>query len=296
MKRHLPLLSLLIAASSAAVAQPSCPGGRVVAEYGYEFVSCVGCLTVTRVGGLEYTAFSSEPVLHRIKPDGPGANKLRDSDTLVAVDGYPITSVEAAIRFSDWQPNPVELTLRNGGIRHVIIRANPLCWPDRPFSKQLTVPSRARIGVAVGCDGCRVQSRPGSAERWVYLRPPVLVAIEPGGPGDRAGLRANDTLTLVDGFSIESATAGDRIGDPRPGRPMQWTVRRNGVSRTVTIVPELPPPSVAAAARDRIELTVSGTRVRASGKSVRSARDEKTGMVTIYGDSLTVTIRPPDVR
>ena len=217
----------------------SCTNGRLVADFGYEFVSCVGCLSITLVGQREYTRFLDTPLLHKIRPDGPGAGKLIDRDTLVRVGGHDVTSIEAAKLLSDWQLEPVELVVRrNGRLYTFAVAAAPICTSDRPFRSQLPRPRRPRLGVALECKGCRSETLPGDKERWVHLSPPALTEVVPGGPAARAGLRAGDTLTAIDNFPITGREAGERLGAIEPGRPMRWTVRRDGRLRSVTIIPD----------------------------------------------------------
>ncbi|MDH6548910.1 trypsin-like peptidase domain-containing protein [Streptomyces sp. SAI-041] len=62
-------------------------------------------------------------------------------------------------------------------------------------------------------------------------------AVTEGGPGDRAGLRAGDVITEVDGRRIHS---GDelivRIRAHRPGDRLELTFRRDGRERSVSLV------------------------------------------------------------
>ena len=285
----------MLAVAAVRLPAQSCPAGRLVADFGYEFVSCVGCLSISRVGQLEYTRFTGEPVLHKIRTDGPGAGKILDQDTVVTVGGYPVTSIEAAMLLADWQPDPVELALRrNGAVRRVEITAEPMCVASRGFTTQTNVPTGGRLGVAIECVGCRITRVPNTGgERWIYPAPPALARVLADGPGARAGLMRGDTLTAIDGISILSPEAGDRLGSIAPGRPMQWTVRRGGRTIVATIVPEadraasgnpLPP--------QRRAWVVDGVSVDATGRPLRANRDEKTGTLTISGDSLTVIVRP----
>ncbi|MFE3035374.1 S1C family serine protease [Streptomyces canus] len=61
-------------------------------------------------------------------------------------------------------------------------------------------------------------------------------AVTPGGPGDRAGLRAGDVITAVDGRRIHS---GDelivRTRAHRPGDRLQLTVKRDGRERNLSL-------------------------------------------------------------
>jgi hypothetical protein len=295
----MPLRFILVVSlvTTKLVAQ-SCPNGRLSADFGYEFISCVGCLSVSRVGELRYTSFKAEPVLHKIRPDGPGANKLLDHDTLVSVGGYPVTALEAAMLLSDWQREPVDLVVRRGTIRHVSIAAAPMCIPYRPGGTQLTVPPGGKLGVAIECSGCRIERLEGGRERWVYSSPPALARVAADGPGRKAGLLRGDTLIAIDGFSILSSEAGERLGAIRPGRPMEWTIKRGARPRVVTIVPEGdvgPTPNALPRPRHS-QWSVDGVSVEARGTGVSATRDEKTGALTIRGDSLTVIVRPPGVQ
>ncbi|WP_436844275.1 trypsin-like peptidase domain-containing protein [Streptomyces canus] len=62
-------------------------------------------------------------------------------------------------------------------------------------------------------------------------------AVTPGGPGDRAGLRAGDVITAVDGRRIHS---GDELivktRAHRPGDRLQLTVKRAGRERNLSLV------------------------------------------------------------
>lgn len=56
--------------------------------------------------------------------------------------------------------------------------------------------------------------------------------ISRGGPADRAGLRAGDKLTHIDGLSITSREGARRLGAVKPGQRVRVTVIRDGKSLT----------------------------------------------------------------
>ncbi|MFD6418616.1 S1C family serine protease [Streptomyces sp. NPDC060194] len=61
-------------------------------------------------------------------------------------------------------------------------------------------------------------------------------AVRPGGPGDRAGVRARDVITAVGGARVHSGEELIvRIRSHRPGDRLELTVRRGGAERTLTL-------------------------------------------------------------
>ncbi|MGK5498381.1 S1C family serine protease, partial [Streptomyces sp. URMC 125] len=87
------------------------------------------------------------------------------------------------------------------------------------------------IGVTVDMeysgDGARVGAGPGGEGT------PVV----PGGPADRAGVRAGDVITAVDGTRVHSGEELIvKIRSHRPGDRLELTVERDGRERSVTVV------------------------------------------------------------
>lgn len=231
--------AFILFASIRAAAQPSCPAGRLAPDFGYEFVSCVGCLSVTHVGALTYTRFLGEPVLHRIRADGPGAQKLLDQDTLITVGGHPVTTLEAAKLLADWQRDSVELVVRRGNERHVWIAATAVCVPTSPRrALRPTTSARVTLGIALECAGCRFERAKTGRGQWVYPSPPAVAEVMPNGAGWKAGILAGDTLLAIDGFSILSEEGGRLLAAIEPGRAMEWTLKRGGNTRVARIIPE----------------------------------------------------------
>ncbi|MFJ1736073.1 trypsin-like peptidase domain-containing protein [Streptomyces sp. NPDC088254] len=76
-------------------------------------------------------------------------------------------------------------------------------------------------------DGARVRAEGGDGG----------LPVTPGGPGDRAGIRAGDVITAIDGRRVHS---GEELivktRAHRPGDRMKLTVRRDGGDRTLTLV------------------------------------------------------------
>ncbi|MEU0059007.1 trypsin-like peptidase domain-containing protein [Streptomyces sp. NPDC006334] len=104
----------------------------------------------------------------------------------------------------------------------------------RRVAEQLINTGRAThpvIGVILDMDytgdGARVRAEGGDGG----------LPVTPGGPGDRAGVRAGDVITAIDGRRVHS---GEELivktRAHRPGDRMKLTVRRDGVDRTLTLV------------------------------------------------------------
>lgn len=65
-------------------------------------------------------------------------------------------------------------------------------------------------------------------------------AVTPGGPAERAGLRAGDVITGIDGkpFSTRDASVFDGLSALQPGKPARLTVMRAGKALHIEATPE----------------------------------------------------------
>jgi predicted metalloprotease with PDZ domain len=78
----------------------------------------------------------------------------------------------------------------------------------------------------------------GLPARWRFNAPPKIHSIEPDGPADRADLKRGDVLTHIDGVRLDTRRGGNRFSSVEPGQAVTWTIRRDGVERTVEMVAE----------------------------------------------------------
>ncbi|HEX2205944.1 MAG TPA: PDZ domain-containing protein, partial [Longimicrobium sp.] len=101
--------------------------GSVVPDLGFANVSCRNCSIQLRTGESITYRFSSEPALHGIT--GPGRDRLREGDVLVAVDGERVTTDAGARRLgSARRGETVRLTVRREGReREVSVTAGERC-------------------------------------------------------------------------------------------------------------------------------------------------------------------------
>jgi S1-C subfamily serine protease len=80
----------------------------------------------------------------------------------------------------------------------------------------------ARVGTVTGADGA-----PGGA---------AVVTVTPGGPADRAGLRAGDVIHKLGQAPIpDSGTLLQELAAGHPGQQVEVTITRAGQARTVSV-------------------------------------------------------------
>jgi regulator of sigma E protease len=68
--------------------------------------------------------------------------------------------------------------------------------------------------------------------------PAQILQVEPGLPGDRAGLRPGDRVVAIDGEPTVHFERATRIFQQSPGRPLQLSIQRAQESLTLTVTPE----------------------------------------------------------
>ena len=96
-----------------------------------------------------------------------------------------------------------------------------------------TEPPRGRIGVTLS-GGQYTWVRDGTL--WTrYIGPQVVEAVEPGGPADKAGLEAGDTLLALGKHRVDDGDVplGALLV---PGETLPLTLRRRGQEKRVTLV------------------------------------------------------------
>jgi hypothetical protein len=230
MKRIILLLVAMVAAASTTDAIAQCPGVEHP-DFGYRWSqSDNGFMGFSR-NGVRYARHLSLPIVHDIDARGPGAGRLMDGDTLIAIDGYDGTSEEAEILLHTPTKDAVSFTIgRASGRRSFMITPRTLCTPD---------PDRFRaswMGFSILCDGCSAGTNPNGSLSWVFPKSPVVAQVEPNSPAARAGLMKRDTLIAIDGIPLITARGGARLGSVLKGQSVVWTVRRGGKTETISVV------------------------------------------------------------
>jgi regulator of sigma E protease len=145
---------------------------------------------------------------------------LRSGDEVRTVNGTPATGANSVIfGLLDSMSGSGEATLgvrgADGSTRNVSINV-----PDSAQRRHLTEPTELLHGLGFGF--------------WIPT-PATLGTVVPGGPADRAGLKAGDTIVSVDGQRIADFQLLAHYIKARPGEQVSVGYERAGVPHTVSV-------------------------------------------------------------
>jgi regulator of sigma E protease len=245
MRRVIPIVIAGLSAATALAGQGTgCPPpGRIEPDFGLTGIECVDCTLHSREPA--WIEFAAPPKVRGVRPDGPAAGRLRDGDVVVSIDGLALTTTAGARRFaSPPLGRPVSLGVRRGGrLLTVTIVPEARCADEPPPSPQpSTVPTpaaasdaRGWFGVALQCGSCGLSEQLDGRYVWWFDSLPTVIAVDPGGPAARAGVRAGDTLVAIDGVSVLTEEGGRRFGLATPGAQVRLELRRRGETRAVLV-------------------------------------------------------------
>ena len=135
---------------------------------------------------------------------------------------------------------------------------------------------------------------------WDFAAPPEVNRVETFSPAHRAGVRAGDVLTQINGYSLTSPRGGHLFGSVEPGDTVTFQYRRNNEEHEVQIVADSsyrsPGEWVRADTNERPPTRFSGVvgnaHVSVTGGPVSVNRTENEVVLRI-GD-VTVRIRRTD--
>lgn len=166
-------LALLAVCASPIPAQViACPSTVTVPYFGWDAIECGKC----NVYG-SYLEYLTQPQIRDIKPDGPAANRLRDNDVLLAVDGLEITTPAAWHRMRDVAPGE--------GLRFSVRRGTDTATSTVVPSTRCAAPSDPRIphfdrapmrSLAVGNAVVEISGAPASVNYDAKTGEAVIVA------------------------------------------------------------------------------------------------------------------------
>jgi membrane-associated protease RseP (regulator of RpoE activity) len=138
----------------------------------------------------------------------PGAMTVPRAPRPAYVPGFPpVTVVTPGVATRVWATTPaVPVSI-----------ASPLGW----------------FGFSIRCNDCGWSaSRPGAAPVWESQEAPELSMVAPESPAGRAGLRAGDRITHIDGLSLLSREGARTFGRVRPGQKVRLTILRGNTTLT----------------------------------------------------------------
>jgi regulator of sigma E protease len=187
-------------------------------------------------------------LLGRVQPDSPAAQAgLQTGDLVTAVDGRAIAHWEDLVKaVQSSHGETLQLTIRRGESER----------------KVALTPMRTKVKDIFGDEheGWDLGARP-----YVPARVGEVLA---GYPATKAGLRVGDVVVALDGVPVLS---WDELADgihKRPGRKVDLSVRREGQSLTIAVVPQ--PTKQRAPGGEEIEVGLIGISPAGAVTYVRS--------------------------
>ncbi len=154
------------------------------------------------------------PVVGEVEPDSPAAAAgLEPMDRIVSVDGVDVSSWSEVIALaSDDEDGVIELVVERGG--------------DVPVSVPL------RLSVPDSEEG-------GGMDLGLFaFVPPVVGDVLSGGPADRAGLAAGDSIVSINGAPVRTWTELGNIIYDSLGEELTIVWSRRGEIMSASVVPE----------------------------------------------------------
>lgn len=176
-------------------------------------------LAVVLMQGDRVLAFLSRPaVIGVVQADSAAAAAgLQPGDEVVRLNGRAISTWEELDMQVTSKPGvDIEFTLRRDGAEHTVT--------VRPATSK--VPMTADSSFEVGTIGVLPN---------VY---PLIDAVNPGEPAEKAGLQRGDEIRSIEGARmVYTRNVSDALRG-RGGQPTAMVIRRNGTDQTISVVPE----------------------------------------------------------
>ncbi|MES2148859.1 MAG: RIP metalloprotease RseP [Pseudomonadota bacterium] len=197
---------------------------------------------------------------------------LRGGDRVIAVNGTPVAV------WSDLRWEFIQAVVDKGELRLDVERA-------AGGRVSLAVPASALAGLDVEGDLLRVLGMSP------YLPAATIEQVLPGGPGARAGLRAGDVVTEIDGQPV--ADSGVLLATVRaaPGRTLVFGGQHDGAPFSLEVTPERDPASklgriLVRQTGPQMVVNASGP-ISAVGKAVRKTWETSFMTVKMVGKMMT---------
>jgi regulator of sigma E protease len=232
-------------------------------------------LAIALLAGLFMHGVEEPAARLRAMPEASTAYKagLRGGDTVLAVDGDAVAS---------WPE-----------LRWALVRA---VLDKRDANLELRSPNGARYRATLPAAAVRTLKVDGDVLADLGMAPwrprPVIMSVEPGGPGALAGLRKGDLIMAVNGKPVGDAVGLVEAVRGEAGRTLQVDVQRDGRTFPLAVTPQRDPATgrgmiKVAPAQAPEMVTVAKGPLEALAKAGRSTVDMSVMMVRMIGKMIT---------
>jgi membrane-associated protease RseP (regulator of RpoE activity) len=192
-----------------------------------------GYLITTSEGGRRFAMVEpGQPVELRVRRDG------REMSVTISPTGMcrEIVTAPPAPAAVEALPAPPKAKPVAEAVPAPAAAPEPTAAVPLPPAPPKASPS-GRLGFSLTCSECSVQVwDSGEGPRWSFSAYPEVSRVEEDGPAARAGLRAGDILTHIDGIPLTTEDAGVRFGQVAPGDTVVFRYERNAQAGEAVVV------------------------------------------------------------
>ncbi len=133
---------------------------------------------------------------------------------------------------------PVAVALATASVLAIALPVPAMAQADSTARLYSADHQEGWLGMGLSCSNCSY-ARGGGPDnagwRWTFSAAPSVFSVDDGGPADRAGIRAGDTLVAIDGLSLTSPRGGEAFGSVKPGQRVVIRYRRDGAERSARL-------------------------------------------------------------
>jgi len=177
----------------------------------FNLATAFGLTTIIFMKGVQEFAYLYEPpVVGEVDQDSPAREAgIQPGDRILSFDGRTVTT---------WKELQIEILLSPRQTRDITLDRG-----GEILTTRLAIQSTASdIG------------RPG-----IFPMTGVMVGgLQPGWPAEKAGLKRGDRLAAIDGVPMSTVNAVYQVIQRSPGKPLRFTIEREGSRFETTIVPQ----------------------------------------------------------
>jgi regulator of sigma E protease len=162
-----------------------------------------------------------------------------------ALSNQLATTQVDSVQVSQLSPHTAALGTLRRGDRVVAVNGERISTFDELLTRIIGASGSVPLTVEGRAEPVVIDLPPGdSAVRASVVRalqpylPPVVADVQPGGPGDRAGMKSGDQILRVDADTVASWGDFSRMIRVRPAQQVALTIARGDSIRRVVVTPE----------------------------------------------------------